>query len=144
MIRQYLMFFLNGGIIGVAAWALQWLIFYLIGDESGPAYGLATALTYGPLLVLNFLVQRSWIFKRSGLFTRFLVANLLIMVLVSVLSPGFRFIVDWLVAPPWGDRTGFMLAALTGSVPSFLIQRHWVFGHDPDAGSTLKDGVPGA
>ncbi len=126
--RQYLKFFINGGLLGVSALVLQWGIYRLLGGDSGITYGVATALTYGPLLLVNFLVQGAWIFKCRGLFWRFVLANVSIMILVSTLSPLMRLWIDLAFGSPWGDRGGFLLAALIGSVPSFLIQRHWVFG----------------
>ena len=128
MIIQYLKFFVNGGVLGVAAWVLQWFIYSVIGSETAVAYSIATVLTYIPLLVINFLVQRRWIFNLPGLFWRFFVANLSIMVLVALLSPLCRYGIDQLLGSPWGDRGGFITAALLGSIPSFLIKRTWVFG----------------
>lgn len=127
MILQYSKFFINGCILGVFAIGLQILIFDLLSSESSYAYALSSALTYIPLIVLNFFIQRRWIFKRSGMFVRFVFANLVIMLLVSVLSSVFRFIIETQVGGAWGDRVGFILAALLGSVPSFFLKRHWVF-----------------
>lgn len=128
MIREYAKFFVNGGILGVIAWGLQLLIYRALASDTAYAYVLASALTYLLLVVVNFMVQRAWIFKRSGMFPRFVVANLAIMLLVSALSPVCRHMVDLLAGAPWGDRGGFIVAALLGSIPSFLIKRHWVFG----------------
>jgi len=128
MILEYFKFFINGGILGLVAWWLQLQIYGALSIESGYAYALASALTYLPLVVVNFMVQRAWIFKERGLFQRFIVANLAIMLLVSAWSPFCRQALDWVVGSPWGDRGGFILAALLGSVPSFVIKRHWVFG----------------
>lgn len=128
MIREYAKFFVNGGILGVIAWGLQLLIYRALASDSAYAYALASALTYLPLVVVNFMVQRAWIFNSPGLFPRFVVANLAIMLLVSVLSPVCRQIIDLMVGVPWGGRGGFIMAALIGSIPSFLVKRHWVFG----------------
>jgi putative flippase GtrA len=106
---------------------LQTAIYRIIGEQSSAAYATATALTYVPLVFVNFLVQRTWIFKRSGLFRKFVVANLAIMVLVSLLSPFCRQLIAAYFGTQWGDRGGFILAALLGSIPSFLVKRHWVF-----------------
>lgn len=127
MFYQYLKFFLNGGVLGVAAWGLQWFIYKVISADSATAYGIATALTYMPLVVVNFLIQRKWIFNRDGLFWRFVLANLAIMILVSILSPLFRYEINQMFGSPWGDRCGFIGAALIGSIPSFLLKRNWVF-----------------
>ena len=127
MIREYGKFFINGGILGIVAWQFQLLIYAAMGD-GGLNYTFASALTYIPLVVINFAIQRKFIFQSSGLFSRFVAANLAIMILVSILSPIFQTLVDWVVGNPWGTRAGFVLAALVGSIPSFFLKRHWVFG----------------
>ena len=128
MLAQYLKFFLNGGTLGVAAWGLQWLIYNEINGNSAKDYGIASALTYVPLIGINFMIQRRWIFNRPGAFWRFVVANFVIMILVSLLSPFFRYEINHIFGSPWGDRFGFIDAALLGSIPSFLLMRIWVFG----------------
>lgn len=128
MLAQYLKFFLNGGALGVAAWGLQWLIYNEINGNSAKDYGIASALTYVPLIGINFMIQRRWIFNRPGVFWRFVVANFVIMILVSLLSPLFRYEINHIFGSPWGDRFGFIDAALLGSIPSFLLMRIWVFG----------------
>ena len=128
MLAQYLKFFLNGGALGVAAWGLQWLIYNEINGNSAKDYGIASALTYVPLIGINFMIQRRWIFNRPGVFWRFVVANFVIMILVSLLSPFFRYEINHIFGSPWGDRFGLIDAALLGSIPSFLLMRIWVFG----------------
>lgn len=128
MLQQYFKFFINGAILGALAWALQLLIYDALGGSSSAEYTFATAITYAPLVLLNFMVQRTLIFNRPGLFWRFVAANLAIMVLVSFLSPVCKVCLDALVGHPWGERGGFAIAALAGSVPSFLLKRRWVFG----------------
>ena len=125
---QYLKFFVNGGVLGVLALGLQWLIYRLMNGDSAVAYAFASALTYVPLVVINFAIQKRWIFRRPGFFGRFVQANLAMMALVSLLAPTFRYLIDATFGVPWGDRIGFLLAALLSSIPSFLIKRAWVFG----------------
>jgi|UniRef100_UPI0040477D69 putative flippase GtrA len=127
MLNQYLKFFVNGGVLGIAAWGLQWLIYKAISSNTAMAYSIATALTYAPLIVVNFLIQRRWIFNSPGLFWRFVVANITIMILVSILSSIFKSGIDQIYGNPWGDRGGFIAAALIGSIPSFMLMRNWVF-----------------
>ena len=127
MISEYARFFVNGGILGIVAWGMQLLIYRMLGGDSATVYTLASALTYAPLVIVNFMIQRAWIFNRQGLFLRFVVANAAIMLLVSLLSPLCRELIDLIAGAPWGDRSGFIMAALVGSIPSFLIKRHWVF-----------------
>lgn len=138
MIQQYLKFFVNGSVLGIAAWGLQWLIYRALGGDSAYTYGIASALTYIPLVVINFLIQRSWIFRRPGLFWRFVAANLVIMVLVAFLSPFFQLLINSSAGVPWGNWLGFVVAALVGSIPSFILKRYWVFGLDPVWGGAEK------
>jgi putative flippase GtrA len=127
IIRQYIKFFVNGGILGIISLGLQTIIYHAIGLDSGLAYALASALTYVPLIVINFIIQRKWIFQRDGMFWRFLLANLSIMLLVSLLSPLCRLLIAWAAGAEWGDRGGFALAAIAMSIPSFFLKRLFVF-----------------
>ena len=127
MNRQYLKFFINGGLLGVAAWVLQLIIYKVLGAGSIQAYAASAVLTYIPLIIVNFLIQRSWIFSQPGTFWRFTIANLSIMVLVSLLAPVCRLFINLLLDHKWGDQGGFLIAALLGSVPSFLLMKLWVF-----------------
>ena len=123
---QFAKFLVNGGMFGLVAVAVQALLYRLCGDGSF-AYALASALTYGPLILLNFIIQRSWIFKRSGYLWRFVLVNLLMMLLVSLLAPLCKLVIDLMFWPPWGERCGFLLSSLLSAVPSFLAQKRFVF-----------------
>ena len=127
MLVQYLKFFINGGLLGVVAWGLQWFIYSELSQDTFIAYGISTALTFAPLIIINFIIQRKWIFSHRGLFQSFLVANLVTMILVSILSLLCRYEVNQILGIPWGDRFGFICAALIGSIPSFFLMRIWVF-----------------
>ena len=125
---QYTKFLINGGLIGVLAWALQAILFQVVFSEhGGMAYALASLITYIPLLVLNFMLQKAFIFVSEGRFRRFLIANIGIMLFVSALSPVCRQILHPLVGEELGDNGGFILAALIGATPSFLLSRYFVF-----------------
>jgi len=128
MFRQFVKFSINGGLLGIVSWLMQSAIYRQLGGDSSTYYALATALTYAILVSVNFLIQRSWVFRDDGRFWRFVAANLVIMLLVSGLAPICRSAVSILIGQPWGDRLGFAMAALLGSVPSFLIKKRWVFG----------------
>jgi putative flippase GtrA len=128
MLAQYIKFFVNGGVLGIAAWGIQWLVYRAISGETDYAYSIASASAYVPLAVVNFLIQKRWIFNSPGLFLRFIIANLTVMFFVSLLSSFFRSEINQIYGSPWGDRSGFIAAALIGSIPSFLLKRIWVFG----------------
>lgn len=63
MIREYAKFFINGGILGVAAWGLQLLIYHALDNNTSTSYAIASILTYLPLVLVNYMIQRRWIFK---------------------------------------------------------------------------------
>jgi putative flippase GtrA len=128
--RQYLWFCINGGILGIVSLGLQVLIYRGMDVNTGFAYGVATALTYAPLVLINFVIQRRWIFKKNGQFWRFVLANLSIMVLVSLFAPLCRLLIASLAGAEWGDKGGFALAALAMSVPSYFAKRLLVFKND--------------
>lgn len=130
---QYFKFFINGGILGLIAIVMQSAIYKFININSEVAYGFSSIATYLPLIVINFLIQKNYIFKRNGLLIRFVIANLIIMVLVSLLSMILKGLLNVLLGNPWGDRTGFILAALIGSIPSFLLKKAWVFKAHQDS-----------
>ena len=124
--HQYFLFFINGGVLGLISVGMQLLIYKSIGG-GGFAYALASMLTYAPLIVINFIIQRRWIFQREGLFGRFVLANLSIMVLVSLVSPLSRLLIVEIAGVEWGDRAGFALAAVVMSIPSYFLKRIFVF-----------------
>ncbi|CAN5642497.1 hypothetical protein BH11PSE7_BH11PSE7_28810 [soil metagenome] len=126
MIR-YVKFFINGGVLGLLSLGLQALAYWLIGGNSGIEYAAASTIACVPLIFLNYAIQRAWIFKSEGLFRRFVLANLAIMALMSILSPACRALIGAFSSAEWGDRLGFAIANLISSVPSFLLQKHFVF-----------------
>jgi len=125
--RQFLLFLINGGVLGLLAWAAQLAVFNIFGGESGMAYALATVAIYPILVVVNFLVQRRLIFAKPGSFMRFLMVNVLIMIFMAMLAPVIRWLISLPAGVVWGDRLGFFTAALVLAPLSFLLTRHWVF-----------------
>jgi putative flippase GtrA len=130
-VRQYVLFLFNGGMLGLLTWALQLGIYRLIDSGSQLDYGLASALACVPVIMLNSVIQRQLIFKQNGPFLRFLLAQLLMMAFVSLLALVCRSLLDWTWQAGLGESLGFAIAALIGSVPSFLINKFWVFQDRP-------------
>lgn len=128
--RQYFWFCINGSILGIISLGLQALIYGAMGVNTGVAYGISSALTYVPLVLMNFVIQRRWIFKKPGLFWRFVLVNLSIMLLVSMFAALCRLLIASLAGAEWGDKGGFALAALAMSVPSYFAKRIFVFKDD--------------
>lgn len=124
---QYIKFLINGGILGVAALMLHGGIYWILGGAGDAQYSLASVLAYAPLIAVNFFIQRTVIFLDGGRFWRFVIANMVIMILVSAISPLCRDSIGALFGPSIGDQSGFLLAALIGATPSFVLARCWVF-----------------
>lgn len=129
--RQYTRFLINGGVIGLIAWAVHTNLLFLFSENSSISYAIASFITYVPLVLLNFFIQRRLIFCAGGYLSRFIVASILIMFLVSILSPICRQILVWLWGEIIGNGGGFVLAALIGATPSFLLSKYFVFKTNP-------------
>lgn len=106
---------------------LQEFLYSIIKNSSPYSYGAATALTYLPLILINFLVQQGLIFHRPGRFTRFIIVNLLVMLFVSFLSVVLNKYINGYSSHLFKINSGFLLAALIGSVPSFLLSKKLVY-----------------
>lgn len=127
LIPQYFGFVINGGVLGVVAIGLHAAIFRLLVSDTDFAYALASMMTYIPLIALNFFIQRRIIFATNGHLWRFVMANMIIMALVSAISPLCRSLIAFAFGNVAGDLIGFILAALVGATPSFILARYWVF-----------------
>nr|VFK63743.1 MAG: GtrA-like protein [Candidatus Kentron sp. UNK]VFK70935.1 MAG: GtrA-like protein [Candidatus Kentron sp. UNK] len=129
IITQYVKFIVNGCLLGLAAWGLQFALFHLLGGTGSVVYAMSSLLTYVPLILMNFAIQRQWIFGVSGRLHKFVLASILTMLLVSVLSPLCRIFIGWIFGEDVADHGGFVLAALIGATPSFFLTRIFVFGN---------------
>lgn len=127
MLRQYSVFLVNGVLITLLAWLLQYSLFIVIGNESSLGYAVSTAVATAITMTINFFIQQSIIFKKAGQLHRYLIADLFNLLLVTLLSPLFRIVVATLLTYEWGDKTGFLLAAFIASIPVFFLKKHWVF-----------------
>ena len=83
---------INGGSVGLAALGPQLLTHHLLGGNSTLASAAASALTYVPLIIINFMIHRQWLFKHHAIFWHFVLANPAIMVLVSLMSLVCRYL----------------------------------------------------
>ena len=133
MLKQYSQFFVNGVLISMLAWLLQYFIFITFGGESSTGYAISTAIAFSITMVINFFIQMRFIFKSPGAFHRYVISDLVTLVVVSLLSPLCRLLIAGFTTLEWGDKGGFLLAALIGSVPSFLMKRFWVFAPEKPA-----------
>ena len=124
---EFLKFILNGGILGVLSIFIQRVIYFSLDQNLAFAYAIASALTYCVLVGINFLIQKKFIFEREGLFYKFVIYNICIMIFVSVLSELLLYIFVMIQHRDLGEGLSFILAALIGSYPSYLIKKTFVF-----------------
>lgn len=122
-----MLFFINGILVTLLTWALQYFIFIQFADRDSWGYALSTAIAFIVVLIINFLIQRSLIFKQQGLFRKYLLTDLFILLLVTILAPVCRLLLSAVITPEIGDKGGFLMAGLIASVPSFIIKKMWVF-----------------
>jgi putative flippase GtrA len=127
MIRQYSAFLVNGVLITILAWGIQYTLYRISGYDSSLAYSVATIVATAITMLINFFVQKNFIFKNEGMFHRYIIADLVNMALVGVLAPLFRLVILNMAGVEWGDKGGFIVAAFIASIPVFFIKRNWVF-----------------
>ena len=124
---QFVKFFINGVFFGLLAWGVQLTIYTLLANDSSLFFGVSSFIASFIILSMNFIAQKKWIFKSAGVFKHFLIASVLMIILISILSPLIRDFIAVFVSVSWADIMGYPLAAVISSLPSFLLQRHWVF-----------------
>lgn len=124
---KYLKFLIVGSFLGICSIFLQRLFFILLGGNTSFEYMSATALTYLPLLFINFFLQKKWVFRSSGMILKFFVANLSVMLMVSSCSPLVRLFISSFFSQSTADKYAFGLAAIFMSIPSYLIKKNFVF-----------------
>lgn len=126
-LSQFLKFLINGGVLGVASIFLQQAAYLWLEEITTYAYELSSGLAYTALVGLNFIIQKKLIFDSDGLFPRFLAANLLVLLIVSLLSGVLLATATRLGYRESGEDFSFILAALIGAYPSFCIKKLFVF-----------------
>ena len=124
---KYLKFLIVGGSLGICSLFLQRIFFKLLGGSSSFEYMFATLLSYIPLVILNFFIQKKWVFKSRGRIIKFFVANMFIMMMVSSSSPILRLFMNNFFSQLTADKYAFAVTAIFMSIPSFLIKKNFVF-----------------
>jgi hypothetical protein len=124
-VREYLLFLLNCDVLGMLSWALQFN--WLINGNSDRHFAMASFHACVPVVFLNLFIQRRLIFGTKSPLFRFLLAQLFIMASTSFLSPVCRTLIELIATREHGDKLGFALASIIGSVPSFLFNKSRVF-----------------
>lgn len=126
--RQFVLFLLNGGLIGLGCWALQQALYALVGSPSQWSYWATSLTASGLAIVVNFRMQRRFIFvARDGNFWLFALAATAMTLCVSGAAVGMR---QWLTGPlsaADAARWGFVAGALVVAPFSFAVKKLLVF-----------------
>ena len=127
--NSFVRFMLNGAIMGLFSWALQYFFFIILNDYAFYfKYKLATSvwLSFCIVLFINYFSQRKLVFKRSGNFFSFLTATLIAILLVGILA---EFVLTHLVNAGFENLSflAYPIAALTIAPLTFLAKRNFVF-----------------
>lgn len=82
----FIKFLINGGMLGVLTLLTQsyvnnLLILYTTYHEI-----FSSLIVITPFIILNFIIQRHFIFSRPGYISRFLISNIAIMIIISINS----------------------------------------------------------
>jgi hypothetical protein len=125
--REFFYFLVNGSILGGVLLILQFIIYKILGDSSDFAYISSIVLSYIPLIFINFFLQRKIIFKKDGIFVKFLLSNIFIMLMISSISPFTRQLISSIFGAHYGDYFGLIVTVAFLTIPSFLIVKFWVF-----------------
>jgi putative flippase GtrA len=139
-IRQYLIYFCVGGFVGVLGVGFREILGRLLPDD--PAWYTATvAIAYGVSIVLSFTLHKRITFTgaldergTAVPLGKFSVIALIGLVATSALAPVLRYGLDLDAAfGDWGALAGFVAAALSISLLTYLLNAFITFRHAPQA-----------
>lgn len=124
--HEFALFFVNGSVLGCLFWALQYSLFVAL-EGIDHAYLIACLSVYPLILVLNFLMQRKFVFARRGRFAVFCAINLLLLLLISFLALFLKSLGESLVGTALANLLAFPVAGLVMALPSYFLKRRLVF-----------------
>ena len=122
VLKQFLVFFVNGCLPGLIALRLQQFFYFLFG-KGLLGYALSSAAAYRILIIFNYFMQYKLIFNTHGAVLKFILSNILMMILVSILSVALKWFIFENSASFLGDLLGFAPAPLSSSAISFLVEK---------------------
>lgn len=126
--RQFVLFVLNGGIVGVFCWGLQQLLYAVANNTSQWAYWGTSLLASAVAIVVNFRMQRRFIFvARDGNFWLFASIASTMSIAVAGSAVLARNWLEAYLSAPAAERWGFMVGALAVAPVSFAAKKLIVF-----------------
>jgi len=124
----FIRFLLNGAILGALTFIVQFYLDSYISLISEYHQLYSSIVVIMPFILINFLSQKHFVFKRNGFFFRFLFANGLIMMLVSI---GSYLINNLKIAQfmilDHSFNLSFVLASIICVPISFILKSRLVF-----------------
>jgi len=123
---RFSLFLLNGAILGILTAGLQKILNGHIQNFSAHHEAISSALAITPFIFINFILQKTIIFRTKGCIYRFIISNGIVMILVSVTVEIYQNIgiinFNGLQYNP-----SFVLAALSVAPISYLMKKYFVF-----------------
>ena len=121
---QFILFLINGLVLGVFTLILQYIIDLKLQKFFLYHQLIASILTITPFILINFISQRKFIFKRNGSFVKFILSSIFIMLMVSITS---EILSKYSFLNYYGFNLSFAFAALINAPLSFLIKKNIIF-----------------
>jgi putative flippase GtrA len=128
-IGEIFRFIINGGLIGLFSWIVQYGIYKLLIIQklvAEDAIVFSIYLAFIIILLVNFVLQKNFVFRKSGSLFKFIIVNLLAISVVAIFS---RLIIKLLKQ---NEIEAFIIlaypiAALTLAPMVYLIKSKFVF-----------------
>lgn len=125
---EFLLFLINGLILGGLATVIQYLMNKSLEDIFIYHQMIATVLTMSPIIFINFLSQKKIIFKKHGSIILFFFSCIFIMLLVSVGTEIFNQYKLFNYRNTLFDlNLNFVAAGLMSAPISYLLKKYIVF-----------------
>lgn len=125
--RQFVLFAINGGLIGLLCWSLQLAFYAALNGDSNGAYWVSAVLASAIGVAINYQVQRRFIFGRDGSFVAFAIAATAMTITVSFAATGARWGLIHCCDAETANRLGYAVGALLVAPLSFTIKKFLIF-----------------
>ena len=127
-IKLFCIFFINGGILGLFSYFLQNYFYHNLNLFLDYRVFMSSFLAMVPILFLNFIIQLKIIFRTRGRFLKFLAANFLVLLLISIFTEISARIFPLTLS--FNDNyysLNFIFVSLLIMPLSFFLKRNFVF-----------------
>ena len=129
--KPFLLFLINGGIIGVLSWGIQYYIFkamlLLFNESIHLLYMLSVLITFACVVILNFISQKKVVFRsNSNKFLLFIFISLVSISMVSCLSYFLHVYFSYLVLDKYSYFI-YPISAILISPITFFMKKNFVF-----------------